>query len=79
MIAIKRITKNPKFKVLFHVKILKYNNVFTIGYVPTWSEEIFVIKKVQNTVLWTYVISVCNGEVIAGKFYENKLLKTNQK
>ena len=28
---------------------------------------------------WTYVINDLNGEEIVGKFYENKLLKTNQK
>ena len=27
------------------------------GYAPNWSEEVFVIKKVKNTVLWTYIIS----------------------
>ena len=26
---------------------------------PNWSEDIFVIKKVRNTVLWTCII---NGE-----------------
>ena len=24
---------------------------------PNWSEEVFVIKKVRNTVPWTYVIN----------------------
>ena len=24
---------------------------------PNWSEEIFAIKKIKNTVLWTYVIN----------------------
>ena len=31
-------------------RISKYKNIFAIGYVPNWSEEIFVIKKVKNTV-----------------------------
>ena len=29
---------------------------------PNWSEEIFIIKKVKNTVPWTYVIDDLNGE-----------------
>ena len=43
------------------------------------SEEVFVIKKVKNTLLWTYVISDLNREEIVGTFYEKELQKTNQK
>ena len=35
---------------------------FCKGYVPNWSEEVFMIKKVKNMVLRTYVISDLNGE-----------------
>ena len=38
-----------------------------------------MIKKVKNTVLWTYVINDFNGEEIIGTFYEKELRKTNQK
>ena len=62
--------KEPKFKVGDHVIILKYKNVFSKGYVPNWSEEIFVVKKTKNTIPWTYVISDLNGEEIIGSFYE---------
>ena len=64
--------KNPKFKVGDHVRISKYKNIFAKGYTPNWSEEIFGIKKIKNTVPWT------NGEEIIGKFYEKELQKTNQ-
>ena len=37
---------------------------------PNWSEEVFVIKKVKNTVPLTYVINDLNGEEIIGTFYE---------
>ena len=47
--------KDPKFKVNDHVKISKYKNIFAKGYAPYWSEEVFVIKKIKNTVLWTYL------------------------
>ena len=49
--------KDPKFKVGDHVRISKYKNIFAKGYMPNWSEEVFVIKKVKNTVPWTYVIN----------------------
>ena len=69
---------NPKFKVGDHVRISKYKNIFAKGYTPNWSEEVFVIKKVKNTVPWTYVINDLNGEEIIGTFYEKELQKTNQ-
>ena len=70
--------KDPKFKVGDYVRISKYKNIFDKGYTPNWSEEVFVIKKVKNTVPWTYVINNVNGEEITGAFYEKELKKTNQ-
>ena len=49
--------KDPKFKVGDYVRISKYKNIFDKRYTPNWSEEVFVIKKVKNTVPWTYVIN----------------------
>ena len=40
---------------------------------------LFVIKKVNTTVPWKYVINDLNREEIFGTFYENELQKTNQK
>ena len=42
--------KDPKFKVGDHVRISKYKNIFAKGYMTNWSEEIFAIKKIKNTV-----------------------------
>ena len=67
-------SKDPKFKIGDIVRISKYKDIFAIGYVQNWPEEVFLIKKVKNTVLWTYVI-----KEIVGTFYEKKLQKTNQK
>ena len=71
--------KGPKFKVNDHVRISKYKNIFTKGYVPNWSEEVFIANEIKNTVPWTYTISDLNGEPITGTFYEKELQKTNQK
>ena len=46
--------KDPKFKVGDHVGISKYKNIFGKGYTPNWSDEVFVVSKVKNTVPWTY-------------------------
>ena len=70
--------EGPKFKVGDQVRISKYKNVFAKGYMPNWSEEIFVIKKIKNTVPWTYVINDVNGEEIIGTFYGKELHSTNQ-
>ena len=70
--------KDPKFKVGDHVRISKYKNIFAKGYTPNWSEEVFLVSKIKNTVYWTYVISDLNDELITGSFYERELQKTNQ-
>ena len=70
--------KDPKFKVGYHVRMSKNKNIFAKGYTPNWSEEVFEIKRVKNTVPWTYVINDLNGDEIIGIFYEKELQKTNQ-
>ena len=70
--------KDSKFKVGDHVRISKYKNIFAKRYTKNWSEEVFVIKEIKNTVPWTYVISDLNGEEIIGTFYEKELQKTKQ-
>ena len=71
--------KNPKFKVNDHVRVSKHKSIFAKGHAPNCSEKIFVIKKVKNTVPWTYVINGLNSGEIIGSFYEKELQKTNQK
>ena len=41
--------KDPKFKVGNYVRISKYKSIFAKTYVPNWSEEVFIIKKLKNT------------------------------
>ena len=60
------------------VKISKYKNIFAKGYTQNWSEEVFVVSKIKETVPWTQVISDLNGEKIAGSFYEKELQETSQ-
>ena len=58
--------EDPKFKAGNNVKISKYKNIFAKGYVPNWYDEVFLIKKVKNTVPWTYNINDFNREEIVG-------------
>ena len=67
--------KDPKFKVGDFVRISKFRDIFAKDYVPNWSEEVFVIKKVKNTVSLTYFFNDLNGEEFVGTFYEKKCKK----
>ena len=49
--------KDPKFRIGDTVRISKYKNILAKDYTQNWSEEVFVIKKVKNTVPWTYFIN----------------------
>ena len=72
--------KDPQFKVGDHAKISKYKNIFAKGYAPYWSEEVFVVSKIKNTIPWTYVVSDLNGEEITEAFMKKnckKLVKKN--
>ena len=62
--------KYPKSKICNIVRISNYKNIFAKG-----AEEVFEIKKVKNTVPWTYVINDFNGEKIVGTFYKKNCKK----
>ena len=70
--------KDPNFKVDDRVRISKYKNIFAKGYTQNWSEEAFMVTKINDTVLWTYAISELNGEPINGSFFENELQQTSR-
>ena len=67
--------KDPKFKVGDNVKI-KYKSIFDKGYAPNWTEEVFFVSKIKNTITWTYAVSDLNGEETTGSFYEKELQKS---
>ena len=71
--------RDSKFKVGDNVRISKYKNSFAKGYAANWSEEVFVVSKVKNTVPWTYIVSDLNGEENTGSFYEKELQRSSQK
>ena len=70
--------KDLELKICDHIRISKYKNIFSKGYTPNWSEEIFVINTIQNKVSWTYLINDLNNKEIKGSFYEKELQKTDQ-
>ena len=40
--------RDPKFKVVDHVRISNYKKTFAKGYSPNLSEEVFAISKIKN-------------------------------
>ena len=70
--------KVPKFHVGDRVRIGKKKSTFEKGYTSNWSEEIFIIDKVNDTKPPTYSLKDLRGEVIKGSFYEPELQMSKQ-
>ena len=66
--AVERSGKDLEFKVGDHVRISKYKDIFAKGFTPSWSEKVFMIKKVKHTVLWTYIINDLHNEKLLKNF-----------
>ena len=73
------INKHRKFKVGDTVRISKYKNIFAKGYTPNCSEEIFVIKKVKNTVPWINVIMLLMEKKLLERFTKTNYKKQTKK
>ena len=66
----------PKLKVGDKVRISRVKATFEKGYLPNWSEEVFVVHKVKLTQPVTYLLKDTGGELLHGGFYEDELQKT---
>ena len=61
--------KNPKIGAGDYVTISKYKNIYGKDYTWNCYTDVFLRRKVKNTVSWIYVISGSNGEEIAGTIF----------
>ena len=74
-----QLASKRKFKVGDKVRIRKYKRkIFVEGYTPNWTEEIFLVDKIQSTNPITYRLKDLNNEEIQGSFYEAELLNAKQ-
>lgn len=64
-----------KFNIGDKVRISKVKGVFEKGYVPNWSEEIFVISERKSRQPPVYTVNDQLGESVEGVFYEYELQK----
>ena len=69
--------KKPQFKVRDRVRLNKKFRVFKKGYLPGWTEEVFVIRSVKRGKVPTYKVEEWDGDLVKGTFYEQDLQKVN--
>jgi len=69
-------TGKIKFSVSDKVRISMYKGVFTKGYLPNWSTEIFTIIKVNKSTPTTFILENYMGSPITGDFYAEEIRKT---
>ena len=69
--------KEPKFKVGDKVRISIKKDIFEKGFTVNWSDKIYTITEVLNTLPPTYKIKDDRVE-IKGTFYEQELQKTRE-
>ena len=71
--------KKPKFSIGDKVRLSKYKRRgFDKGYTPNWTEEVFVIDKINSTKPITYNVVDLLDEKVEGSFYEKELQKAKQ-
>lgn len=67
----------PKsFLIEDQVRISRHKTIFTKGYLPNWTNEVFTIYRVQPTFPETYILKDKTGEILQGSFYGHELLKS---
>jgi len=82
--------KPSRFKIGDKVRINKYKSVFSKGYLPNYTNEVFVISEILHSdkipseerkikePLITYKIKDLKGEDILGIFYDQELVLYNK-
>ena len=67
----------PKFKVGDRVRLNKIHRTFAKGYLPGWTEEVFVVHRVVPGPVPTYKIREWDDTPVQGTFYEEDLQKVH--
>jgi hypothetical protein len=71
--------RKSKLKVGDYVRVSKMGDIFTKGYMSSWSTEIFKIIKMDFKDVFTYKLNDLNDQPIIGSFYSNELQKITYK
>ena len=68
--------KKPQFKVGDRVRLNKIHRTFEKGYLPGWTEEVFVVHRVIPGPVPTYKIREWDDTPVQGTFYEEDYKKS---
>ena len=63
----------PKLKAGDRVRLSKQARPFRKGYLPGWTEEVFVVRRVVPGSVPTYKVEEFDGTLVQGTFYEPEL------
>ena len=69
--------EKPQFKVGDRVRLNKIHRPFEKGYLPGWTEEVFVVHRVVPGPVPTYKIREWDDTPVQGTFYEEDLQKVH--
>ena len=64
---------SPKLKAGDRVRLSKQARPFRKGYLPGWTEEVFVVRRVVPGSVPTYKVEEFDGTLVQGTFYEPEL------
>jgi len=67
--------KKPQLKVGDRVRLKKKFRRFKKGYLPGWTEEVFVVRGVRSGKVPTYKVEEWDGTAVEGTFYAQDLQK----
>lgn len=72
------VTRDNELQILREIirRRKKIPRQFVKGYWPRWSNEVYVVWKVQITNPVTYLLRDNSGQVLKGGFYQHELSKT---
>ena len=65
----------PKLKAGDRVRLSKKHRPFKKGYLPGWTEEVFVVQRVVPGAVVTYKLKEWDGTPLEGSFYEEDVQK----
>ena len=71
--------QDPKSKISDIVRISKYENILAKGYVPNWSEEVFVIKKLKTLFRGHMLLVILKAKKVLESFTKKNSKKQTKK
>ena len=67
--------KEPKFRVNERVRLGIQKDKFEKSYIINWTDKVYTIKKIQNSLPITYIVQDDKKKIHKGSFYEEDLQK----